>query len=550
MLATQMTSIISEGTVRAKSIVKLNEYQCNFVAKRRIAIVLVMELVSNDIEETIGNPTNIEQKQSQPDVKPQVNQSNSMDVEPKHDSGMDRKPEQKPSTSFSSTSSSSSFSSSGVDLSSQPVFAINMLNPYQNRWVIKARVTAKGDIRRWNNARGEGKLFSVELLDEQGGEIKATMFNEAVDKFYDLFKQESVYLISKGTLKPANRQYNTLNNDYELSLDGNSLIQEVQDDGKIEKVQFQFVTIDKLPEAAANSTVDVIGVIKSVGDSVSIQTKKGTTLSKRDVSLIDTTANVVSLTTWGNTADTFEGAEGQVLAVKGAKVSDFNGVSLSVWSSANLHLMPDCPETYTLSAWYESNGGNVQATSLTQARPAGGNTPRKTLSQIESENLGKGAKPDWFQVVATVTFIKKDSRVYYEACPSDNCNKKVVELSGHYRCEACDQSYESCDRRYILQLNAADATGNFWMNAFNDTGEKLLGINANELDIKKENDEAAYNGVFQAACFKQYVIKLRAKEEIYNDVSRVKCAIQSLDPIDYVAESKNLLDEIASLEAM
>ena len=34
-----------------------------------------------------------------------------------------------------------------------------------------------------NNDRGSGKLFSVELLDKEGGEIKATMFNEDVDKY-------------------------------------------------------------------------------------------------------------------------------------------------------------------------------------------------------------------------------------------------------------------------------------------------------------------------------------------------------------------------------
>ena len=32
-------------------------------------------------------------------------------------------------------------------------------------WTIKARVTSKGDIRTWKNARGEGKLFSCDLLD-------------------------------------------------------------------------------------------------------------------------------------------------------------------------------------------------------------------------------------------------------------------------------------------------------------------------------------------------------------------------------------------------
>lgn len=34
------------------------------------------------------------------------------------------------------------------------------------RWTVKARVTQKSDIKVWSNARGEGKLFSVTLMDE------------------------------------------------------------------------------------------------------------------------------------------------------------------------------------------------------------------------------------------------------------------------------------------------------------------------------------------------------------------------------------------------
>lgn len=53
--------------------------------------------------------------------------------------------------------------------------------------MIKARVMNKGPIKTWSNAKGEGKLFSMELCDESG-EIRVTAFRDAVDKFYDMIQ--------------------------------------------------------------------------------------------------------------------------------------------------------------------------------------------------------------------------------------------------------------------------------------------------------------------------------------------------------------------------
>jgi hypothetical protein len=92
------------------------------------------------------------------------------------------------------------------------IFTIASLNPYQNkykikktqhpyslstnfffclRWSIKARVTNKSAIRTWSNSKGEGKLFSVELID-QSGDIKANVFTDACDRFYDVFQLDHV----------------------------------------------------------------------------------------------------------------------------------------------------------------------------------------------------------------------------------------------------------------------------------------------------------------------------------------------------------------------
>lgn len=82
------------------------------------------------------------------------------------------------------------------------IVPINSLNAYQNRWTIKARVSVKGTVRTYHNARGEGKVFSFDLVDSAGGEIKVTAFTDACDKFYDLIQKGRVYMVSKASLKP------------------------------------------------------------------------------------------------------------------------------------------------------------------------------------------------------------------------------------------------------------------------------------------------------------------------------------------------------------
>lgn len=157
------------------------------------------------------------------------------------------------------------------------VFPLVSLNPYQGSWTIKVRVTSKGIMRTYKNARGEGCVFNVELTDEdvslkqkssfkmlhfpfflygkcddlvplfQGTQIQATMFNEAAKKFYDRFQLGKVYFISKGTLRLANKQFKTVKNDYEMTLNENSEVEEASnEEAFVPETTFNFVPIDSL----------------------------------------------------------------------------------------------------------------------------------------------------------------------------------------------------------------------------------------------------------------------------------------------------------------
>lgn len=109
----------------------------------------------------------------------------------------------------------------------RPTLPIEGLSPYSNGWTIKARITQKSEIRTWSNQRGEGKLFSVTLMDETG-EIRGTGFNLAVDQLYDKFEEGKVYYISKARVNLAKKQFNNVANDYELALEKTTEVEEVR----------------------------------------------------------------------------------------------------------------------------------------------------------------------------------------------------------------------------------------------------------------------------------------------------------------------------------
>ena len=72
----------------------------------------------------------------------------------------------------------------------------------QARWTIKARCSQKSDVRRYSNQRGEGRVFSFDLVDKDNGEIRCTGFNDQCDKFHPMIEEGKVYTLTKGSVRP------------------------------------------------------------------------------------------------------------------------------------------------------------------------------------------------------------------------------------------------------------------------------------------------------------------------------------------------------------
>ena len=244
--------------------------------------------------------------------------------------------------------------------------AISNLNMYQNRWTLRARVTNKSDIRTWSNARGEGSLFSIDILDSSGVDIRGTFFKEAVDKFYSMLQEGSVYTFSGGRIKVANMQYNTCKSNFEITFDQNSEIHLQDDAGDIQRNVYDFVpSIAQIEDVEANKMIDVLAIVKAVGEPTTIMSKKsGNELTKCDLTLVDDSGVEISMTLWGEdkaktAPQTYGGSP--VVAFRRARVSDYGGKSLSLSGNADVRPVADCPEgVQRLEQWW-NNGGSSGA---------------------------------------------------------------------------------------------------------------------------------------------------------------------------------------------
>ncbi|XP_034177571.1 replication protein A 70 [Osmia lignaria lignaria] len=537
MLATQLNSMISDNILTEFSICQINRYAISMVnnagKQKRVMVILNIEVKvpGKEVGHKIGNPTSAE---SESDSKPVPSVQSKLASHP-------------PQQNDSASSKHNPPQSSTNDIQTTPIIA---LSPYQNRWVVRARVVSKSGIRTWSNSRGEGKLFSMDLVDESG-EIRCTAFRDQCDKFYEMLEIGKVYYISRATLKTANKQFNNLKNDYEMNLTGDSEIIPCHDNEKdIPTLQFDFQPIGDIEKKEKNDLMDVLGIVKSCADLQLLTSRTtGREMKKRDIHLVDDSNTMVCLTLWGTEAEDFDGSNNPVVAVKGARIGEFNGgKNLSALSSTVMQVDPDIPEAHRLRGWFKTIGCNEDMKSVSRAFGGANNTSGPLITFKEATDLELGHRgTDMYVIKATVNMIRIENALY-KACPSEGCKKKLIDQANDmYRCEKCDKEYPNFRYRLLASLSLADWTNNQWATAFSEEAEKILGVTAQELGELQENDNDAYLEKFGDATFKSFIFKIRIKLETFSDEKRLKATCAAVSPIDYKTYNNHLITQIKEL---
>eukprot|EP00216_Chloropicon_sp_CCMP2111_P004539 CAMPEP_0198245974 /NCGR_PEP_ID=MMETSP1446-20131203/43943_1 /TAXON_ID=1461542 ORGANISM="Unidentified sp, Strain CCMP2111" /NCGR_SAMPLE_ID=MMETSP1446 /ASSEMBLY_ACC=CAM_ASM_001112 /LENGTH=424 /DNA_ID=CAMNT_0043930229 /DNA_START=161 /DNA_END=1435 /DNA_ORIENTATION=- len=416
-------------------------------------------------------------------------------------------------------------------------------------------------MRTYTNAKGEGNLFNVEFIDEDGTRIEATLWREVAQKYFEVLEEGKVYYISKAGLKPANKTYSSIPNDYQLLIFDRTEIEECKDASAehLQKVQpkLHVTKIADLPQhVGSRMMLDVVGVVVNVADLGSVKRKSDNSeLTRRDLTLIDDSSRSVQVTLWQDMA-TNEGSELEklqadhpVVAIHGVRVNDYNGVSLSTVSRSTLLVEPDLPEKDALKKWFVEQDSKVDhphcGEGLMSRRATGGagSKMRETVKELRGKPAVVGNKAEYVNLFGYVSLIPPDQTMYYMAAP-DGSNKKVVEENGRYFCESTQKYYDSFNRRYVMRCQLMDYTGTLTANVFNDQAEAMLNCSADEIAAYKEKGDPLYEHTLKNAQLVPYMFRVMCKPEEYNNQTRMRYAVQSLKPFDFVEQSKYLLQKI------
>ncbi|KAI5079625.1 hypothetical protein GOP47_0005104 [Adiantum capillus-veneris] len=552
VLATQLNSSVLLGEIKQGSILQLLDFVCLTIRGLRFLMVLNMEVIGFSAD-TIGHPKQFlfnDKEASGKAIAQQESTSNDMSM--RNGCAAPVGPAQQSVTSTKSPSTSGPDARPLVSPSYEPapiysnkgpiarnqaparILPIVALTPYVGRWAIK---------------------------DGDGGEIRATCFNSIADQFMDKIEVGKLYMVSKGKLRPAERSFNHMRHDYEITLENSSMIELLgEDDDSIPQQQFKFTPIAAIENADENSMVDVLGIVVGVSPTNTILRKNGTETEKRTVQLRDASGCSVEITMWGSFCaregnllqEACNSGQTPILAVKAGRISAFSGKSVGTISSTQLLVDPDLLEAKQLRAWFEGGGKASSFQPISHEGCAGARGEmRKTVSQIKDEGLGRSGRPDWVAVKGSISFVKTD-KFCYTACPlivmDRPCNRKVtIRSDNKWYCDRCDKLLDDCEYRYLLSLQVQDHTGVTWVTAFQEAAEDILGVSAKELQSWKGEEDWRFEDVIHKVLFTQRLFKLKVKEETYNDELSVKCSVLRAEQLNYHSENKVVLDSIRSL---
>mmetsp|Transcript_68583 Transcript_68583/g.125068 ORF Transcript_68583/g.125068 Transcript_68583/m.125068 type:complete len:459 (+) Transcript_68583:95-1471(+) len=453
---------------------------------------------------------------------------------------------------------------------SGPFMPIAELSTYRTKWTIKGRVTNKGPLRTFNKqgSATQGKVFHVELLDAEGGEIRASFFNDAADRLFNVLEPGKCFTLSKGQIRVANKQYNPTSHRYELIFDREAMIEPATDDASISAIKFNFTNLKAVASRTLPCSIDICGVIASFTATASRTGKDGQELTKREIQVADDSGTSISVTLWGDRAKqedkNFEGQP--TVAIKGVLVKEWQGGRQgSLLQSGTLQFKPAMPEAQRMQQWWSQGGSAQSFADLSQTTGGGGESARSrnakpmTIAGMRDAAERLLDQVEIYNVVCRLALVQMRKQgeiqpLQYLACqePKEGnglpCNRRV-DASGF--CATCNRAGKTAPR-LTVRCRFVDCEDQAWLTTFHEPAQRILDMTGDEVRALELLEDEGGREKLEASIRQRYfatpfTVTVRAKMDSYNGEPRTNITAIEARPVSRGEHGRTMLKEIQEM---
>ena len=409
------------------------------------------------------------------------------------------------------------------DIDMKTILDLSQISTFTKNICLYVKLTRKSFPRKFYNKTidKEARLLTFDLIDKNGFQMQAAIFDDTIEKFSPVLKEGNIYYIKGGYAKFNDKRYTSIKTDYKLIFDFKTQIMEVdknldkifdKKDEKIEITKFEDLTYSTI-----NKCVNCLGYVLQISPPTKKHTYKGDSLLRKLV-LCDSSMFKVQLTLWNKFTE-LDLNKGNILLLKCIKVCNYNNnINLCSVDNSVIEINPDlCNENYNeydelkkaineglkeedIKYINEYNSANspmeieddrslannkiIYISNLIQQLR---NKYNYRMNSNKNENVINKEISMIFTIKATVLEFEHSDKNYYFACPK--CKKKLLQKEEKYFCQNCECQITDPKLTYFLTLRVIDITGEHSLNLFGDIVNNLFGMDVKDYSNLIENKD-------------------------------------------------------------
>ena len=466
------------------------------------------------------------------------------------------------------------------DIDMKTILDLSQISTFTKNICLYVKLTHKNFPKKFYNKTTfrESYLLTFDLIDKNGFQMQAAIFDDTIDKFSPILKEGKIYYIKGGYAKINDKKYTNIKTDYKLIFDFNTQIIEV--DKNLDKIfdkTEEKIIITKfvdLSNCKVNQVINCLGYVLQIFPVTIKQSRIGNVLIRR-VILCDSSMFKVQFTLWNKFTE-LDLNQGNIVLLKYIRVGNFNNnINISTVDNSIIEINPDLSnEGYTeydelVKAIHEGineedikfineynitnpslNADNIKSLAnnniifisdlIKQLRNKFNNRLNDSNNNINETHKEISMN---FTIKATVLEFEHSDKNYYFACPY--CRKKLVQNEEKYSCPNCENQINDPKLNYFLTLRVIDISGEHALNFFGDQVNNLFGLDAKSYSNLIENKE--YKKLEKITNNVEYhCFYFNGKANIIQYGTRLKTQlfVYNFEPEDFKKEKKRIFKDI------